>query len=217
MHTESAHDESEHAVFDQDFWDRRYAEQHRIWSGNPNPQLVAETRELPPGHALDVGCGEGADALWLAGRDWRVTAVDISPVALARAREQAEVAEVAQAIEWLAEDLLSWVPEPRGYDLVSVQFMQLPQAARTPLFQRLAASVAPGGMLLIVGHHPSDMHTTAHRPPIAELFYTPEEVAGLLDESWTITVCEARPRPTTDPGGNPVTIHDSVLVALRSG
>ncbi|MBG6216302.1 SAM-dependent methyltransferase [Arthrobacter sp. CAN_A6] len=216
MHPESQHDEFEHAVFDQEFWDRRYAGQHRVWSGNPNPQLVTEAQEVPPGRALDVGCGEGADAIWLAGRGWQVTGVDISPVALARAREQADLVDRGLRIEWRAEDLLSWEPEPRAYDLVSVQFMQLPSAARTPLFRRLAASVAPGGMLLIVGHHPSDLQTTAHRPRTADLFYPPEEIASLLDEGWTVTECEARPRPTTDPEGESVTIHDSVLVALRS-
>ncbi|WP_026532999.1 SAM-dependent methyltransferase [Arthrobacter sp. H41] len=216
MHTESEHEEFEHAVFDQEFWDRRYAGQHRVWSGNPNPHLVAETQEHTPGRALDVGCGEGADAIWLAGRGWRVTGVDISPVALARARGQADAAQVGDRIEWFAEDLLSWEPEPLGYDLVSVQFMQLPPADRTPLFQRLAASVAPGGTFLIVGHHPSDMHTTVQRPRTAALFYSPDEVAGLLDAGWTVTACEARPRPAADPEGNLVTIHDSVLVALRN-
>jgi SAM-dependent methyltransferase len=215
MHTESEHNEFESAVFGQEFWDSRYAGQERVWSGNPNPQLVAETQDLPPGRALDAGCGEGADSVWLARRGWQVTGIDISPVALARARQQADLIDSALRIDWRAEDLLSWVPAPRAYDLVSVQFLQLPPAARTPLFRRLADSVAPGGMLLIVGHHPSDLETTARRPRAASLLYPPEEIAELLDDGWT-AVCEVRPRGTTDPEGNSVTIHDSVLVAVRA-
>jgi SAM-dependent methyltransferase len=206
---------------DQEFWDRRYAEHPRIWSGNPNPHLVTAASPLTPGRALDVGCGEGADALWLARRGWRVTGVDLSEVALARARGQAglEDPEVAARIDWVHADLTAERPTPRSFDLVSAQFLQLPDPARSALFTGLAAAVAPGGTLLIVGHHPSDLNTHVRRPPLPGLFYTAEELAHLVDGSWEVIASEARPRPVPDPAtdaaGHSVLVHDTVFQATR--
>jgi SAM-dependent methyltransferase len=203
--------------FDAGFWDERYRSAKRVWSGNPNPQLVTEVADRPPGRALDVGCGEGADAIWLARRGWTVVAADISGVALERAARHARDTDpaVAARIQWWQADLLARPPEPRRFDLVSAQFMQLPPGPRTRLFTALAASVRDGGMLLIVGHHPSDLAAGVPRPPMPELFYTPDEIAGLLDGSWAINASEARPRPATTPDGADVTIHDTVLAATR--
>ena len=201
------------------FWDQRYRESGALWSGQPNPQLVAEAGGLPAGTALDAGSGEGADAIWLAGRGWLVTAVDISSVALDRgAAHAAELgAELAGRITWQREDLLTWVPPPQRYDLVSAQFMQLPSDYRAGFLARLGAGVAPGGTLLIVGHSPTDLNTTVPRPPLPELFFTAAEVAATLDPSlWTVLVSEARPREVRDPEGQPVTVHDEVLAARRN-
>ncbi len=204
-------------VMGEAFWDERYRSTGALWSGQPNPQLVAEAAGLAPGTALDVGCGEGADALWLAERGWRVTAVDISAVALERGAAQAVAhgAAVARRIDWLHEDLTAWVPTEASYGLVSAQFMHLPKNPRDALFHALAAAVAPGGSLLIVGHHPSDL-TTIPRPLLPELFFTASDVAALLDpHGWDIIVSAARERGATDPGGRAVTIHDAVLRARR--
>ena len=199
------------------FWDERYRSARQVWSGQPNPQLVAEVDGRPPGRALDAGCGEGADAIWLAQRGWDVLATDISGVALQRGEQHArDAAPVAVAkIEWRQADLLAEPPEADCFDLVSAQFMQLPPEPRKRLFTALAAAVRAGGTLLVVGHHPSDLDTGVARPPMPELFYTSDEVAELLDDSWTVEVSEARPRTAKTPDGVAVTIHDAVLVATR--
>ncbi len=204
-------------MFGKDFWDERYRSKPRVWSGAPNPQLVAEAASLRPGRALDAGCGEGADAIWLASRGWTVLATDISGVALDRAGQHARDTDPAAAarIEWRQADLRVSVPEPDAFDLVSAQFIQLPPELRSPLFGALAASVRAGGTLLIVGHHPSDLAAGVPRPQLPEVFYTPEEIAALLAGPWDVGVCEARPRQQQLPDGGPVTVHDTVLLATR--
>lgn len=206
-------------VMDAAWWDERYRTADAIWSGRPNPHLVSDTAGLSPGTALDIGCGEGADALWLAQQGWRVTAVDISAVALDRAAALTGRAdpEAAARITWLRADIGEWVPTPRSFDLVSAQFMHLPPGQRETLWRGLAESVAPGGWLLIVGHHPSDLETVARRPPLPDLMYTQSEVAAVLDGAeWQVVVNEARPRPYTDPDGTTATIHDAVVRATRT-
>lgn len=203
--------------FDAAYWDERYAGRGNIWSGHPNPQLVAEAAGLAPGTALDVGCGEGADAVWLAARGWRVTGVDISSVALERAAGHASGLTLSGSIDWQHRDLLDWTPPALSFELVSAQFMQLPLEDRQPLFTGLAAAVAPGGTLLVVGHAPSDIESGAHRPNRADVFYTAREVAALLNPPlWKIFVAESRPRDSAGHGGGPVTVHDEVLRAVRS-
>ena len=206
-------------VMDREFWEDRYSNSERVWSGNPNPQLVAEAAELSPGRALDVGAGEGADTIWLAGRGWQVTAIDISSVALAKGRSEAEArdADASARITWQQADVTDgWSPTPRTYDLVSAQFMHLPPEDRIPLYDRLADAVAPGGRLLIVGHHPSDMSSPIHRPTVTSMYFTAEQLAERLGEGWSIEVADARARDTVDPDGNPAVIHDTVLMARRS-
>jgi SAM-dependent methyltransferase len=205
-------------VRDQAFWDERYRSSSALWSGRPGPHLVTEASGLVPGNALEAGCGEGADTIWLAGQGWQVTAVDISTVALARgaARAAQAGADIARRITWQHADLAGWIPGTARYDLVSAQFMHLPPEPRGSLFRLLAALVAPGGSLLVVGHHPSDLQTTAMRPPVPELFFTAAEVAASLDpQEWEIVVSAARERTATDPDGRAVSVHDTVLRAER--
>ena len=204
--------------YTQEFWDDRYR-QHasRIWSGNPNRQLVAAVEDLPPGRALDVGCGEGADAVWLASRGWTVLGIDVSEVALSRARTHAEALgePITDRIEWRHADLLASPELPGGQDLVSIQFMHLPEPERSRVFGSLSLLVGVGGSLLIVAHDPSDLHSGVGRPHRADLFFTPQEIADLLDDAWDIRVCESRPRVGRTPDGRDVAISDAVLHAVR--
>ena len=128
-------------------WDERYAVGEQIWSGAPNGALVAEVGAEPPGRALDVGCGEGADAVWLAGRGWQVTALDVSGVALARAARHADAAGVN--VRWVHAGLLDAAIEPATFDLVSAQYPALLRTADRRAERGLADAVAPGGVLLV--------------------------------------------------------------------
>jgi SAM-dependent methyltransferase len=203
-------------VLDAAHWDGFYGNADAVWSGNANPHLVTEATDLSPGTALDVGCGEGADALWLARHGWRVTAIDISTVALRRAAAHAESAdaEAAARITWTQADLDDWVPTEKSFDLVSAQFMQLPSAQRDAVWRRLAGSVAEGGSLLVVGHHISDLGTSP-KHPMPDMFYTSDEVAAVLDkDEWDVVVSENRPADHSDSHG--MTIEDTVLLARRA-
>lgn len=206
--------------FDAAFWDERYRSAGALWSGNPNPYLVSEVSELRPGTALDAGCGEGADALWLAARGWRVTGTDLSAVALGRAARHAAEAgpAIAGRIDWVRTDLIGWDPGVARYDLVSSQYLHLPPGAREALLRSLTGAVAPGGTLLVVGHHPSDLQTTMPRPPMPELFFTGEDIVPLLDPGdWTVITDAAPQRSAPDPDGRPVMIRDTVFRARRGG
>jgi thioredoxin reductase/SAM-dependent methyltransferase len=204
-------------MFEQSAWEERYRAKPALWSGRANPQLVAEAADLTPGRALDVGSGEGADAIWLAERGWQVTAVDIATTALERAAAHAAAAGpgIAARITFTHADLRAQPPAEKAYDLVSAQFMHLPPQPRRAMFAGLAAAVAPGGTLLIVGHHPADLRTTVHRLHFPEMMFTAEEVAASLDAGEWEVRAETRSRAVTDPDGRDITIRDAVLVARR--
>jgi SAM-dependent methyltransferase len=197
------------------YWEDFYREGRANWSGNPNAVLVAEVADLDPGTALDLGCGQGDDAIWLARRGWRVTAVDVSATALARAAERAAAAGVTQAITHERHDLGATFPAGT-FDLVVACYLHSPvELAREQILGRAAAAVAPGGTLLVVGH--------AGFPPWVEHdhsvhFPTPDEVLddlALAAGVWEVERCTLVDRPITDPDGNPATRPDNVLRIRR--
>lgn len=189
-------------MFDEASFEEMYRGTDARWSGRPNVQLVREAGDLPPGTALDVGCGEGADAIWLAARGWQVTAVDFAATALERGAAAAEAAGVADRVHWQRVDVTRWSPDPGAFDLVSAQYMHLPPAERRALFAALAAAVRPRGTLLVVGHDFSDVAAGAHQPPAHDRFFPAGEVAEVLDpQAWEVVVAESRPRPTPEHAG----------------
>ncbi|GAB2969950.1 class I SAM-dependent methyltransferase [Frigoribacterium salinisoli] len=209
-------------------WDARYASREhasapgRLWSGAPNATLVAEAEGLAPGRALDVGCGEGADALWLARRGWQVTGLDLSRVALARAAAAAAAdPRVAGRTTWHRVDVGDWSPATASADLVTAHFLHEAPARRATTFRHLASAVAPGGTLLVVGHSPADVTTGLRSVEHAELLFGPDDVVAALDPaSWTIEVATERPRPErsherSGPGSRTGTAHDTVVRARR--
>lgn len=202
-------------LYTQETWDARYAESDRIWSGNPNPRLVEHVADLPPGDALDVGCGEGADAVWLATRGWRVTALDVSQVALDRAAQHAREAGIADRVTALRHDLMSGDPLPGEYALVSAQFMHPPPDRFDDVHRRLGAAVRPGGALLVVAHHPDDLATGVREPHAPGLLFTPERVVeALAAAEWDVRVAAAPTREWVRDDG-PVTVTDTVVLAIR--
>jgi SAM-dependent methyltransferase len=208
-------DSDETAMFTREFWDERYATSARIWSGNPNPRLVEHVSALAPGTAIDVGCGEGADAVWLAAHGWQVTGVDVSSVALERARQHAAEAGVADRISWQQVDLVAGEPLPDQADLVSVQFLHLPASVFGAVYAALADAVRPGGKLLVVGHHPDDAATGLRNERLTHLLFAPHQVAELLDDAeWQVQVSDA-PTREVDREGRQVTVTDTVVLATR--
>ncbi|HEY0216997.1 MAG TPA: class I SAM-dependent methyltransferase [Cellulomonas sp.] len=207
-------------TYDREFWEDRYRTGPQIWSGRPNPQLVDEVSDLPPGSAVDIACGEGGDALWLAGRGWRVLAVDLAATALQRVEAAAAQAgpEIADRVRTQRSDVGEWEPGDERFDLVTTHFLHLPPQERAVAFARMSGAVAPGGTLLVVAHHASDLHTSIGRPDLPELFFDPAEVVAALDPArWEVVTAEARPRTASDPDGAQVEIRDTVVRARRRG
>jgi len=203
-------------LFTQETWDARYAESDRIWSGRPNPRLVEQVSGLEPGDALDVGAGEGADAVWLATQGWRVTALDVSAVALDRAASHAAEADVAERVTTVRHDLMTGDPLPGSYDLVSAQYLHPPVDRFAEILSLLGDAVRPGGRLLVVGHHPDDLATglrSGHGHP--ELLFTPDRVVDALPPArWDVGLAEAQTREVDGPDG-PVVVTDTVVLAVR--
>ncbi|MFJ8014020.1 SAM-dependent methyltransferase [Streptomyces sp. NPDC096339] len=198
-----------------EFWDGRYRESTRIWSGNPNALLLREAEDLTPGRALDLGCGEGADAVWLARRGWRVTGVDISKVALGRAAEHAAEAGVGDRIAFEHHDLGESFPSGE-FDLVSACFLHSPgDMPRERILRTAAAAVAPGGVLLVGGH--GGWEHGAENPHPELHFPTPQEVLAdleLAEGDWEVLVCAEHARVGAE-ADRPGPGYDNVLKVRR--
>jgi Methylase involved in ubiquinone/menaquinone biosynthesis len=217
-HDNHQHDDGGTAVDAQAFWDARYGERNRIWSGAANPSLVDEVEWVKPGNALDLGCGEGGDSLWLAENGWMVTGVDISETALARARKESAARGLGEDdVEWLHVDLARDFPAGT-YDLVSACFLasNIP-LPRAEILRQAAAAVAPGGMLVLVSHSSAPSWAGNHRHGPLD-FPSPEDELAALDldhTAWEITTADIRSREATGPDGELATLQDTVVVVVR--
>lgn len=159
-------------------WDRRYAEVESLWSGTPNRFLVAEVAELEPARALDLACGEGRNANWLASLGWQVTAVDFSDVAITKGRERAAREGVEVGFRTL--DLLDFEPEAGAYELVLVLYLQIPASERRQVLARAAEAVADGGTFILVGHDLLNLTEGVGGPSDPGLLYTPDAIVAEL-------------------------------------
>ncbi|WP_456826315.1 class I SAM-dependent methyltransferase [Cellulomonas sp. P5_E12] len=193
-------------------WDERYSAAERVWSGEPNGTLVAEVAGLTPGRALDVGCGEGADAVWLAGRGWTVTALDVSRVALDRAALHAR--DAGAEVTWVHAGLVEAGLDAGSFDLVSAQYPALLRTAAHDAERALLAAVAPGGTLVVVHHADVDREEALSRGYDPDLYVDHQDVVDALGDGWSIEVDQRRARavPTSGQAHHHV---DEVLRARR--
>jgi SAM-dependent methyltransferase len=202
--------------FGRESWERRWEQALRehpdaVASRPPNAHLLAETGDLRPGRALDAGCGHGSEAIWLAASGWQVTAVDFAVTALEHARSRARTVgpDVAGRISWVEGDLGSWAPVARSFDLVSCLYVHVAGEVGE-MVTRLAAGVAPGGTLFLVGHRPVDPATGAPTPAAGQVQVSVEAAVEALDpREWEILVAEDRLRTAVGTG------VDAVVRAVR--
>jgi SAM-dependent methyltransferase len=200
----------------QEYWEEHYGEKDRIWSGRVNVQLASVVGDLPPGRAMDLGCGEGGDAVWLAEQGWHVVAVDVSETALARATEAARARGVLGRIDFQHHDLSDSFPAG-SFDLASAQFLHSTvRLERTQILHNAASAVAPGGLLVIVDHAapPPFSKKVPHDHP----FPSPEEVLAELDlpaAEWDRVRVDVVDRDGTDPDGQPFIWRDNLMVLRR--
>ena len=205
-----------HPTFDQDFWQQLWSKTLRDQADKvarraPNGYLMAEAADLPPGRALDAGCGHGAEARWLATRGWQVTAVDFSAAALAHGQALAQAAgpEVAHRIDWIESDLGTWPVASAHFDLVVCLYLHIAGSVQD-LVLRMASGVAPGGTLFLVGHRPIDPATGAPTAAAHQKQVSVEEAVAALDpQAWELIVAEECPRAAAGTG------VDAVIRARR--
>lgn len=196
--------------FSKEFWEERHAGHEPPGRQQPNPYLMQEVERREPGSALDAGCGQGNDALWLAARGWRVMAVDIAENALRRAQEKADELDeqTRQRVEWVRADLAGWTPPSRRFDLVYSHYVH-----PLPPLRMLGSLVAPGGVLLIVGHDHDDEH-------VREFSSSPHvhfgaDHASVLDPRLWTTAFETNVRTATTHQGADTQLRDTILRANK--
>ena len=194
-------------------WDERYSSAEQMWSGNPNSTLVALVENLEPGSVLDVGCGEGADAIWLADRGWQVTAIDVSRVAIDRGKAHAQKAGVD--VEWRHCGLLEANVPPQGFTLVSAQYPALLRSESHDAERALLSAVAPGGHLLFVHHADIDVELALSHGCNPDDYVSPADVVALLHGDWKVIFNERRPRAVA-AGAGAGHVEDLVVFAQRT-
>lgn len=191
---------------DRDAWNARYGAEDVVWGLEPNLFVAEHLADLPPGRALDLACGEGRNAVWLAARGWDVTGVDFSDVAVDKARRLATARGVRA--EWVVADLVDWEP-PGAFDLVLLAYLQVPAADRQRIWPRAAAAVAPGGTFFLVGHDVRNITEGTGGPGDPAVCYRADDVLAVL-EGFTVTTAGEALRPRD--GAQAV---DCLVVATR--
>ena len=191
-------------------WDARYAADGYLWTSQPNRFLVEELGGASPGRALDVACGEGRNAVWLATRGWHVTAIDHSEVGLSKAKELAEGAGVE--VDWVLGDVTTYHPDPT-YDLVAVLYLHLPRTEMALALSRACEGVGPGGTLFLVGHHPDNIEHGIGGPQLPDVLFGPDDIEALL-VGVDVTRTESGGRPVERAGVTEAALG-TIVVASR--
>jgi len=201
---------------DRERWNARYAERDYVWDVVPSRLLEQETRDLPAGRAIDLGCGEGRNTVWLAARGWQATGVDFSDVGLDKARALARRHGVR--VRWLQRDLTAYRPRPRHYDLVLMCYLQLPRDDLAAVVAHGAAAVRPGGTFLYIGHDRSNLEHGHGGPRDPAVLCTPDDIVAMLlgfqvlRAEVVARAVDAEPGHGGEPGA---TALDGIVKAVR--
>jgi SAM-dependent methyltransferase len=190
-------------------WDKRYASVDNLWAVKPNRFLVAEVAELEPGRALDLACGEGQNAIWLATLGWDVTGVDFSEVAIAKARARAE--RDGARVAFACADLLEYEAAPGAFDLVLLLYLHILAGERRRVLAEANLALAPGGTLVLIGHDSTNMTDGVGGPSDPRLLFTPDEIA---DELHGLEIVKAE-RVLRDVDGESRDAIDALVRARR--
>jgi SAM-dependent methyltransferase len=192
-----------------DEWDGRYADSEFLWTVEPNRFVVHELSGLPPGRALDLACGEGRNAVWLAQRGWWVTAVDFSSVGLHKARQLAAGRDVA--VDWVLADLLDYQPSANAYELALVAYLQIAADERAAVLRNACSALAAGGEILVIGHDLANLSEGVGGPQDPAVLYTPEVIAAELP-GLSVQRAERVRRPVEVEG----VVHDAIDTLVRA-
>ncbi len=192
-----------------EMWNERYRAKELIWTAEPNRFLVEQTQNMEPGRALDLGCGEGRNAVWLAEQGWQVTAVDFSDVAIEKGRKIAEARGVD--VDWVVADITGYEPEAHGFDLVLVAYVHLPPEDMERVWRHASSAVRPGGTLLVIGHHSQNLERGVGGPQHPAVLYTEDDVVPHL-EGFVVERAEAVQRPVERDGE----IRQAIDVLVRA-
>ena len=196
-------------------WNERYAGADLIWTAEPNMFVVDEVAELPPARALDLACGEGRNAVWLASKGWETTGVDFSAVGLAKGRHLADA--VGVEVTWIEADATSWQPPASGFDLVILCYLQLDGPGRTAALEVAARATALGGHVLVVAHDRDNLVRGVGGPPDASVLYDVEETTSVLVSAGLEVVKAAQvERPVTSAEGVRMATDTLVRAVRRS-
>jgi ubiquinone/menaquinone biosynthesis C-methylase UbiE len=214
QHASHAHAEPDPDLSPTEYWEQRYSGSERVWSGKVNQAMAEVVSHLAPGSAIDLGCGEGGDVLWLAEQGWTAHGLDISATAVARAREEA-CARGLDGASFEAVDLDAWEPEPGTVDLVTASFFQSNVALdRTAILRRAMAALRPGGRLVTVSHAAPPSWAKDHPATMVSVREEAEQL-GTPASEWEVELAEERPRAATAPDGSAGEHLDAVLVLRR--
>ncbi len=179
-------------------WDRRYKENDLVWGWTPNELLVQEVNDLKPGRSLDMACGEGRNAIWLASIGWKSTGIDFSSEGIKKGKQMA--AELGVEVEWLEADLRKWEPPESAYDLIVSLYVHMMPDEIGRVHRNATTALAPGGTMIVIGHDLTNLTDGYGGPPFPDVLFTPERIAQDLDQLVVEKAERAKRTIKTDDG-----------------
>ena len=193
-------------------WDRRYKENDLVWGWAPNELLVQEVNDLKPGRSLDMACGEGRNAIWLASIGWKSTGIDFSSEGIKKGKQTAD--KLGVEVEWLEADLRKWEPPESAYDLIVSLYVHMMPDEIERVHRNAVTALAPGGTMIVIGHDLTNLTDGYGGPPFPDVLFTPERIAQDLDQLVIEKAERAKRTVKTDDGEK--TAIDTLVRAHKS-